>query len=156
MDTMVKSETSSTVLQGGALLLGAAPAAWWMSRTPPAEVAARHGFPLSEADYAVAPPAVPEGAVIAIGIAGTAVALAGLALLVRRAATGRIGGLHLATVLLLVPLPVMAGVWWAIATAPVIGANIGFGAATVVFPVVGAVFLAAACVTGLLARRGRA
>lgn len=150
MDETAKSATPPTVLAAGALLVGAAPAAWWAVRTPP------DAFPASEADHAITAPALPDGAAAAaIGIVGAVLALAGLALLIRLAATGRIGALHLCTALLLAPVPAMAGVWWAIATAPVIGANIGFGVATVVFPPVAAVCLAAALTTGLLARRRR-
>ncbi|MDA2809630.1 hypothetical protein O4J56_03160 [Nocardiopsis sp. RSe5-2] len=147
MDETAKSATPSTVLAAGALLLGAGPAAWWAVRTPPDAI--------PDADHAIAAPALPDGAAAAVGIAGAALALAGLALLIRLAATGRIGALHLCTALLLAPVPAMAGVWWAVATAPVIGANIGFGLATVVFPPIAAVLLAAALTTGLLARRKR-
>lgn len=147
MDETTKSATPTTLLAAGALLLGAAPAAWWAVRTPPDA--------LPEADHAFAAPPLPDGVAAAIGIAGAALALGGLALLIRLAATGRIGGLHLCTALLLAPVPAMAGVWWAIATAPVYGANIGFGLATIVFPPVAAVCLAAALTTGLLARRKR-
>ncbi|WP_017623720.1 hypothetical protein [Nocardiopsis chromatogenes] len=147
MDETTKSAAPSTVLAAGALLVGAAPAAWWAARTSPDDI--------PDADHAIAAPALPDGAAAAIGIAGAVLAAAGLVLLIRLAVTGRIGALHLVTALLLAPIPAMAGVWWAIATAPVIGANIGFGLATVVFPPAAAVCLAAALTTGLLARRKR-
>ncbi|MDA2805814.1 hypothetical protein [Nocardiopsis suaedae] len=147
MDETTKSATPTTLLAAGALLVGAAPAAWWAVRTPPDAI--------PDADHAIAAPTLPDGAAAVIGIAGAAFALAGLALLIRLTVAGRIGGLHLSTALLLAPPSALAGVWWAIATAPVIGANIGFGMATVVFPPVAAVCLAAALTTGLLARRKR-
>ncbi|MFW5418026.1 hypothetical protein J0910_15550 [Nocardiopsis sp. CNT-189] len=140
---------------GIALLAGTAPATWWATRTSPEEAAARHGYPLGEAEYAVEPLPLPDWAVHAAGLGGAAVALAAAGLLAWGIATGRIERVWGPVLVCLLPLPVMAGLWWSIATAPVIGANIGLGLATWVFPPLAAVFLATAAAIAALSRRRR-
>ncbi|MFC7740392.1 hypothetical protein ACFQXA_04665 [Nocardiopsis composta] len=55
----------------------------------------------------------------------------------------------------LVPLPVMAGLWWSTATAPTIGANIGLGLATMLFVPLTGVFLLTAAITAVVSLRRR-
>lgn len=110
--------------QAGALLATSAIATWWVTRTPPKEEAAAEGFHLSEAEYAIEPVALPGWGEAAIG-AGALVLVPLLAvLLIRGVARGNIPPRWGGVVLSLVPVAVMAGLWWMIGTAPVIGANI--------------------------------
>ncbi|WP_017591706.1 hypothetical protein [Nocardiopsis potens] len=156
MRTRSRKNPALPLAGGIALLAGAAPAAWWAARTSPEEAAARHGHPLGEAEYAVEPLPLPDWAVHAAGLGGAAVALAAAALLAWGISTGRIERVWGPVLVCLLPLPVMAGLWWAIATAPVIGANIGLGLATWAFPPLAAVFLATAATIAVLSRRRRA
>lgn len=140
-------------LQVAALLVGSAAASWWGTHVPEEQATRELGLPLEEADYAYAPWPVPDGFVTAVGVAGLVVALLAAALLVRALATGRLRWMPGTAILLLVPLPMMLGTWWAIATAPVIGANIGVGLAAFLFVPVGLILLAASVTLVLVDRR---
>lgn len=140
-------------LQVAALLVGSAAAAWWGAHVPAEEAARAEGFPLEEADYAYDPWPLSEVAITAIGISGLVIALAAAALLVRALVTRRLRRLPGVAILLLVPLPLMLGCWWAIATAPVIGANIGVGLAAFLFVPSGLILLAASVTLVLVDRR---
>ncbi|MDT0328743.1 hypothetical protein [Nocardiopsis lambiniae] len=140
-------------LQGLVLLITSAITAWWVSHTPPEKVAAAEGFPLGEADYAIRPLPLPGWAETVIGIGAAVLMVATGALLIRGMATRRIAPLRGLTVLLPVPIALMAGVTWAIATAPVIGANIGLGLAVMAFGAASALLLVGAVVTAVFAHR---
>ncbi|WP_017586065.1 hypothetical protein [Nocardiopsis ganjiahuensis] len=141
-------------LQAAALFVGSAAAGWWSTHVPEKQAVRELGLPLEEADHAFEPWPVPDGAVTAVGVAGLLVALVAAALLVRALATGRLRRLPGIAILLSAPLPLMLGAWWGIATAPVIGANIGVGLAAFLFVPVGLILLAAS-VTLLLVDRLR-
>ncbi|MDE3724062.1 hypothetical protein PWG71_21945 [Nocardiopsis sp. N85] len=143
-------------LQSLVLLVTSAITAWWVSRTPPEKVAAAEGFPLSEADYAIRPLPLPGWAETVIGIGAPVLMVATGALFIRGMATRRIAPLRGLAVLLLVPIALMAGVTWMIATAPVIGANIGLGLAVMAFGSASALLLVGAVITAVLAHRASA
>ncbi|WP_304454507.1 hypothetical protein [Nocardiopsis sp. YSL2] len=135
------------------LLAGSAAASWWLVHTPAAEEARAGGFALGEADYAVEPLPLPGWAEAVVGPVGLALALVAAVLLVRTVAAGRLGRERGLAVACLVPIALMAGAWWAIATAPVIGANIGAGLAQLVFVPAGLLCLAAAVACAVVGRR---
>lgn len=142
-------------LQVAALLFGSAAAAWWGAHVPADKAARAAGFPLEEADYAFEPWPLSEGAITGIGVSGLVIALVAAALLVRALVTGRLRRMPGIAILLLVPLPLMLGCWWAIGTAPVIGANIGVGLAAFLFVPLGLILLAASVTLVLVDRRRR-
>lgn len=127
---------SVPVLQAVALLVGSAISTWWLTYTRPEEVAAAEGFPLPEADYAIDPLTLPAWAETLLGVGA-------LLLTVTMA------------ILLLTPIPMMGGVWWMIATAAGIGANIGLGLAAMTFGPAILILLVAAAGTAILALRTR-
>ncbi|GAB2501284.1 hypothetical protein [Nocardiopsis aegyptia] len=137
------------------LLAGSAAASWWLVRTPPEEEARAGGFALGEADYAVEPLPLPGWAEAVIGPLGLVLALVAAVLLVRAVAGGRMRPVWGLAVGCLVPIALMAGAWWAIATAPVIGANIGAGLAQLVFVPASLLCLAAALGCAVAGRRRR-
>ncbi|CAL9573160.1 hypothetical protein SUDANB121_04909 [Nocardiopsis dassonvillei] len=137
------------------LLAGAALAAWWAARSSPEEARA-WGITPEEADYAIAPPPVPEWAVPVLGIGGLLLALAGAALLVRELRARRAAFAWGLAAFLAVPAALFAGLWWAVATAPTIGANIGLGLVVIVGGPLALVFLLGAlgaALTALLSHR---
>ena len=142
-------------LQAAALFVGAAVSTWWSTRTRPEEVAADEGFPLSEAEYAIAPITLPLWAETLLGVGALLLTVAMATLLVRAVVSGRLAPRWGLVILLLTPIPVMAGLWWMIATAPIIGANIGLGLAAMTFGPATLILLIAAAVTAFLALRAR-
>lgn len=138
------------------LLAGSAAVSWWLVHTPAEEQARAGGFALDEADYAIDPLPLPGWAEIAIGPVGLVLALVAAVLLVRAVSAGRLARAWGAALACLVPIALMAGAWWAIATAPVIGANIGAGLAQLVFVPAGLLCLigAVGCVIAGRRRRG--
>lgn len=146
---------SVPVLQTIALLVGSAIFAWWLTYTRPEEVAAAEGFPLSEADYAIDPLTLPAWAETLIGVGALLLTVAMAVLLVRAVAGGRLAPRWGLVILLSAPIPMMGGVWWMIATAPGIGANIGLGLAAMTFGPAILILLVAAVVNAALALRAR-
>lgn len=142
-------------LQAAALFAGSAAAGWWGTHVPEERAVRELGLPLEEADYAYGPWPVPDGVVTAVGVAGLVVALVAAALLVRALATGRLRRLPGIAILVSAPLPLMFGAWWGIATAPVIGANIGVGLAAFLFVPVGLILLVASAALVLADRLRR-
>ncbi|GAB3689714.1 hypothetical protein [Nocardiopsis oceani] len=141
--------------QAGALLASSAIATWWVTRTPPEEEAAAEGFHLSEAEYAIEPVALPHWGEAVIG-AGALVLVPLLAvLLIRGVAAGHIPPRWGGVVLILFPVAVMAGLWWMIGTAPVIGANILLDLARPVFGPASLLLLIFAAATAVSALRRR-
>lgn len=138
------------------LLAGSALAAWWSARTSPEE-ARNWGITPQEADYAIAPPPLPEWAVPVLGVLGLVLAAVGAVLVVRERRAGRAAFGWVLAAFLLMPVALFAGLWWAVATAPGIGANIGLGLLVIVGGPLAVVFLlgaAGAALTALLTRRG--
>ncbi len=159
MDEMTRTRSRTTPalpLAGSiALLAGTALAAWGASHVSVEEEAARHDYLPGDAEYSIAPLPIPDWAVHAVGLGGAAVALVAAALLIRGIVTGRIDRLWGLVLISLVPLPVMAGLWWSTATAPTIGANIGLGLATMLFVPLTGVFLLTAAITAVVSLRRR-
>lgn len=139
-----------------ALLLsaGAALAVWWATRTSPQEALA-WGITPAEADYAIAPPPLPEWSVPVLGVAGLLLALTGGVLVVRELRTGRVAFAWVLAAFLLLPVALFGGLWWSIATAPAIGANIGLGLVLIVLGPLALVFLLGALGAALTALLGR-
>lgn len=111
------------LLPAAALAAGAAPATWGVLYRTPEEVVAADWFDdagteISERNYVIGPLSPSEGAVTVIGAGGAVLAAAALLVLAVLAATRRIGGFHLATAVLLLPLGAVAGAWWTAATEP--------------------------------------
>ncbi|RKS09513.1 hypothetical protein DFP74_5252 [Nocardiopsis sp. Huas11] len=142
-------------LWGAVLLAGSAATSWWLVHTPAEEQARAGGFALDEADYAIEPLPLPGWAEAVIGPLGLVLALVAAVLLVRSVAGGRLGGSWGLAIGCLVPIALMAGAWWAIATAPVIGANIGAGLAQIVSVPAGLLCLAAALACAVMGGRRR-
>lgn len=145
---------SVPVLQTVALLVGSAISTWWLTYTRPEEVAAE-GFPLPEADYAVDPLTLPAWAETLLGVGALLLTVTMAILLVRAVAGGRLAPRWGLVILLLTPIPMMGGVWWMIATAAGIGANIGLGLAAMTFGPAILILLVAAAGTAILALRAR-
>ncbi|MFE6304764.1 hypothetical protein [Nocardiopsis sp. NPDC057823] len=136
------------------LLAGAALAVWWAARTSPEE-ARRWGITPQEADYAITPPPLPEWSVPVIGGAGLLLALVGGVLAARELRAGRTAPAWGLAAFLLLPVALFGGLWWAVATAPAIGANIGLGLVLIVLGPLALVFLLGAlgaALTALLKR----
>lgn len=142
-------------LQTAALLLGSAAAGWWSTHVSEERAKEELGPLLEEAGHTFEPWPVPDAAVTAVGVAGLILALVAAALLVRAMATGLLRPLPGIAILLLAPLPLMLGAWWGIATAPVIGANIGVGLAAFAFVPAGLILLAASAALLLVDRLRR-
>lgn len=114
-----------TALEAVGLAAGAAtafPATWWMLGRID-----QSGAWITDPDYAVQPPQIDRGLAHVIGAGSTALAAAALAVVVVFLARGR-----WASCVAGIVLPLMAGFAYAgavghVATAPGIGANIGFG-----------------------------
>ncbi|WP_306366823.1 hypothetical protein [Nocardiopsis sp. CC223A] len=136
------------------LLVGTALAVWWAARTSPEE-ARNRGITPSEADYAITPPPLPEWSVPVIGVVGLLLALTGGALVIRELRAGRAAFAWGLTSFLLLPVALFGGLWWAIATAPAIGANIGLGLMLITLGPFALVFLLGAALTALLTRHHR-
>lgn len=143
------------VLQAALLYAGSAISAWWLTRTRPEEVAAAEGFPLSEADYAIDPLPLPVWAETLLGAGALLLTVSMAVLLVRAVVGGRLAPRWGLVILWAAPIPLMGGVWWMIATAPGIGANIGLGLATMTFGPATLILLIATAVTAVLALRAR-
>lgn len=85
------------------------------------------GVPPSQLDYAVRAPQLPAGAETALGAAGLVLAVACAALLVRATRRKTFDHRWWQVLAPLVAAGLMAGAGWRVATAGVIGANIGAG-----------------------------
>ncbi len=144
-----------SALMTALLLAGTAVSTWWVTRTPPHEEAAAGGFSLDEADHAIDPLVLPAWAETLIGVSALVITLAMAALLVRAMVVERLDRRWGAVILSLTPIAAMAGLWWMIGTAPVIGANIGFGLASMVFGPASLILLAVAIALSIPILRSR-
>ncbi|MBR8741815.1 hypothetical protein [Nocardiopsis sp. MG754419] len=141
------------LLQSAALLVGSGISAWWLTYTRPEKVAAEQGFPLSEADDVIHSFTLPAWAENTLGVGALVVTVVTAILLIRAWRAGRLGTRWALALLALVPIPMMAGVLWVIATAPIIGANIGLGLGIMAFGPATLILLVVAVVMAILAWR---
>lgn len=129
------------------LLVGTVVAAWWLTTLLPSSVDP------ADADYALAPLPLPGWAEAILGLVGLALVVVIGRALVRAVRAGTLSGARAAAAVLLVPVAGMAGIWWAIATAPVIGANIGVGLSLFAFVPLSLILVIVAVVVLVTAKR---
>jgi hypothetical protein len=121
----------SDALAGTAMIVMAPVVAWWVVRDLSEEVDP------SNANYMIRPLSLSAATELTIGICGSALAAAAVGVLLVATFRGRVEPRWWRFALPLVGLGLYAGVAYRIATAAVIGANIGGGMVVVTAPIVG-------------------
>lgn len=133
---------SARAVSIGVALVAVAPLAWWVSMAIPDEVPEER---LEYADYALRPPDLSGDEKLTIGLISLTLVLGGATVLANGITSGRMRREWLGVLLPPAALAAYAGLTYRIGTAPVSGANIGFGmlalGAFVVVPVLGTIAL---------------
>lgn len=122
---MVGSSPSAMWLHAGIVVgvVGCGPAVWWLSSLAASNEAAG----IEDPDYMIRPPGISDGTSAAVGVAGAAAVI--VALLAYRSSL-KSGAIAEPWRMIYGPfaaISVLLGLFYSVATAPVIGANIGGG-----------------------------
>jgi hypothetical protein len=104
-------------------VVGCAPAVWWLSSLASSNEAAG----IEDPDYMIRPSGVSDGTLAAIGLAGIAAVSIGILTYRRAMKSGPVSELWRMVYGPFVAISGLLGLFYAVATTPVIGANIGGG-----------------------------